>query len=99
MKLPIIVFLFLAFVFMCFIDMSLTEIALADGGFYETNQFTNDTSLEIHFITIIFSVMCLTTFIYVFIGELPTIIFLSFFSVLWLINNIISVYLLRGILF
>ena len=86
-------FLFLLFYLFAGIDMCLTNIAL-DDGFYETNEFTNSTSLIFHFVCLILIVFFITICSLVFITEGFTISFLCLLNIVWFINNVWSVILL-----
>ena len=85
----LIFLLFFLFGALAIIDMQLTETAL-ENGFYETNEFTNNTSPKFHFYILIACVWLITLFSILFINDNFTIFFLSLLSTVWLINNIWS---------
>jgi len=91
------IFLLVSFIFLAGADMYLTNIAL-DNNFYETNEFTNKTSLEIHFFILTLSVSLISLFGLFFITPNFVMGFLIVLNIVWLINNIISLNLLRGLL-
>ena len=89
MKSYIIFLLFFLFGVLAMIDFELTETAL-ENGFYETNDFTNNTSTRFHFYTLILCLWLICIFSQVFINDNFTILFLSLLNAVWLINNVWS---------
>lgn len=98
MKEWVVIILFMSFCLLAVVDKELTNVAL-DNGFYETNDFTNATSITTHFNILLFFVGLITIFSVVAINYNFTIFFfLSLLNIIWLINNIISRVLLSHIL-
>jgi len=89
----LLLFLFTLFLLMMVLDLGMTTYAL-DNGFYETNNFTNRTSPLFHYAVLtIISVLVYITSEHYNRQPLGIIIF-AMVNVGWIINNIISIYLL-----
>ena len=90
MKLLLII-LFVVSILNVTVDWQLTEYAL-DNGYYETNQFTNDTSPLTHFVVL---VLLLSLFLAIALHFkeliLVSVVLLGTFAVVWTINNVYSV--------
>lgn len=76
------------------LDYSLSNKAMQEGGYYESNIFTQNNGLYLHMIILIMTMFIFMCF-FVFTEKLELgILFYLLFNVIWIINNIISIYYL-----
>jgi len=80
---------------MIILDMILTMYALSTGNYYETNPFTKVVGPTAHAM-ILLAISYILAYWTVKKDSLPLFITLSAMTVVWMLNNLYSVYLLVG---